>query len=240
MRSGPILYTIFGTPLASLPHAHISHGRASDAPDSRAARAFAPARPRGSGGRPREGACEKIGFVGFCARGPHPSRRPGLDPGPIPGALGRPRRSNPFSNGCGGRKRSGMGPGSSPGRRCLSGFVPFPDGRLPLRFFHTLEGGDPSLTPDAAAAGGELVGLPRLPREPRLGPGFPARGRGQAEAGATPAFARAGGWSNATPRHRAQICESGSLASEGGRHVPTSCPKQPQDMSAAHADHDKT
>ena len=39
------------------------------------------------------------------------------------------------------------------------------------------EGGDPSLTSDAAAAGGELVGLPRLPRKPRLGPG--------SEAGAT-------------------------------------------------------
>lgn len=32
------------------------------------------------------------------------------------------------------------------------------------------EGGDPALTLDAAAAGGELAGLPRLPREPRLGP----------------------------------------------------------------------
>ena len=130
--------------------------------------------------RPREGGCEEIGFVGFCARGPHPSRRPGLVPGPIPGALGRPRRSNPFSNGCGGRKRSRMGPGSSPGRRCLSGFVPFPDGRLTLRFLHTLEGGDPALTHDAAAAGEKEAGPPRLPREPRLGP---ASGAGAAVGG---------------------------------------------------------
>ena len=94
-------------PLAGLPHTHISHGRASDAPDSRVARAFAP-----------------------------------------------------FS--------------SSPRRR-----GPIPDSRC-------------------RRAGGELVGLPRLPREPRLGPG--------SGAGATPAFARAGGWGNATPRHRAQMC----------------------------------
>ena len=66
------------------------------------------------------------------------------------------------------------------------------------------EGGDPSLTKDAAAAGEEEAEPPRLPREPRLGPG--------SEAGATPAFARAGGWGNATPRHRAEMCESGSPA----------------------------
>ena len=111
-----------GPRLGGLPYAHISYGRASDAPDSRVAQAFAPACPRGSGGRPREG-------------------------------------------------------------------------------------GDPSLTSDAAAAGGELVGLPRQPREPRLGPG--------SEAGATPAFARAGGWGNAMPRHRAQMCESGRLGGRG-------------------------
>ena len=67
------------------------------------------------------------------------------------------------------------------------------------------EGGDLSLTPDAAAAGGELVGLPKLPREPRLG----------SEAGATPAFARAGGWGNATPRHRTEMCESGRTPIRG-------------------------
>ena len=35
------------------------------------------------------------------------------------------------------------------------------------------------------------------------------------EAGATPAFARAGGWGNATPRHRVQMCESSRPASRG-------------------------
>ena len=81
------------------------------------------------------------------------------------------------------------------------------------------EGGNPSLTKDAAAAGKEEAGPPGpapdpdpgLPREPRLGPG--------SEAGATPAFARAGGWGNATPRHQAEMCESGSPAEarEGGK-----------------------
>ena len=43
----------------------------------------------------------------------------------------------------------------------------------------------PTMAPDAAAAGGEQVQPPKLPPGPRLGPGFPARGRGQAGAGAT-------------------------------------------------------
>ncbi len=67
-----------------------------------------------------------------------------------------------------------------------------PPGRLPHLFRRPREGGGPSLTPDAAAAGGEWVEPPNLSREPRLGPGFPARGRGQAGSGATVGVAQCG------------------------------------------------
>ena len=49
------------------------------------------------------------------------------------------------------------------------------------------------------------------------GPRLPRSGAGQAEAGATPAFARAGGWGNATPRHRTEMCEAGRPSGRGGR-----------------------
>ena len=69
---------------------------------------------------PREGACEAIEVAGFFARGLRPSRRPGLDPGPIPDRL---RPSQPFEKGLDRlrlRRAPGMGPGSSPGRPPLS------------------------------------------------------------------------------------------------------------------------
>ena len=61
----------------------------------------------------------------------------------------------------------------------------------------------------------------------------PARGRGWERVSGRAAWQGPGRTKDGLPPRP-------SLASEGGRHVPTSCPKQPQDMSAAHADHDTT
>ena len=41
----------------------------------------------------------------------------------------------------GNRHNRRLFPGSQSGRRCLSGSIPFPEGRLTLRFLHALEGG---------------------------------------------------------------------------------------------------
>ncbi len=96
--------------------------------------------------RPREGACEEIGFVGSCARGPRPSRRPGLPSRRRGTAIRGPsltvcaRRSHSrqswTAHAC--RERPGWAPDRGPGRPCLSGFVSFPDGRLTLQFLHML------------------------------------------------------------------------------------------------------
>ena len=68
----------------------------------------------------------------------------------------------------------------------------------PLSFFRRpREGGDPALTPAAAAAGGELIEPPTLARESGLGPGS---GAGATDRG------------NATPRHRVEMCEAGGLS----------------------------
>ena len=117
--------------------------------------------PPGSGMGPRLRGCEEIGFVGFCARGPRPSRRPGLDPGPISDRLRLPQ---PFEKGLDrlGRTRApGMGPGSSPtgfthlcpvARRCVTPTVaPAPEPG-PSLGSHGSPGGPACSSPAAAAS----------------------------------------------------------------------------------------
>ena len=108
------------------------------------------------------------------------------------------------------------------GRRCSSGSAPFSDRRLTLQFLHTLEGGDPSLAPDAArnAANRNDGGVMRR-RRSRWRRGRTAEVAARTKAGLRLA-GRGDGWGtcNAAPPKRSTRCGGAGGADERGGFRP--------------------